>query len=200
MSLAWLNLFSLVSSSILCWFFYIQSAMPMTRAEKDGEKAWDECRRYRRIAGFFVAILLINMILWFWIPVPELNWVLHPNPRIPQFIGTLVLIPFAIILVKALKDAGRESFEPTRETRLYGGIYNYIRHPQLLGRTPLTLVLTMWLNSLFLFIFACVFLGFLVPAIIHYEEKDLVKRFGDSYIQYRERTGAIFPKLRRRED
>jgi protein-S-isoprenylcysteine O-methyltransferase Ste14 len=174
--------------------------MPMTRAEKHGEQAWDDCRRYRRIAGFFVAILLMNMILWYWIPVPDLNWVIHPNFRIPQFIGTMVLIPFAIILVKALKDAGRESFEPTQETKLYGGIYNYIRHPQLLGRTPLTLVLTLWLNSLFLFIFACIFLGFFVPAIIHYEEKDLVKRFGDSYIQYRERTGAIFPKLRRRED
>jgi protein-S-isoprenylcysteine O-methyltransferase Ste14 len=165
----------------------------VTRVEKYGERGWDDCRRYRRIAGFFVAILLINMILWYWIPIPELNLVMHPNPRIPQFIGIIVLIPFAIILQKALKDASRETFEPTQETRLYGGIYNYIRHPQLLGRAPLTLVLTMWLNSLFLFIFACVFLGFFVPGIIYFEEKDLVKRFGGSYIQYRERTGTIIP-------
>ncbi|MFW9795202.1 MAG: methyltransferase family protein [Candidatus Thorarchaeota archaeon] len=177
--------------------FYIQSAMPVTRAEKHGEKAWDDCKRYRKIATFFVLILLVNMFLWYWIPVPELNWVIHPDPRIPQVIGTILTIPFAIILVKALMDAGKESFEPTQETRLYGGIYNHIRHPQLLGRTPLTIVLTMWLNSLFLLIFACLFLGIFVPTIIHYEEKDLVKRFGESYIQYRKRTGAIFPKFRR---
>lgn len=198
--LAWFNLLSLILSSLLSWYFYIQSAMPTIRAEVHGEKAWDDCRRFRKIAGFFVFILLVSMVLWNWFPVPELNWVINADPRIPQFIGTLLLIPFSVILVKSLKDAGRESFEPTRETKLYGGIYNYIRHPQLLGRTPLTIVLTLWLNSLFLLIFSCIFLSFVVPSIIYYEEKDLVKRFGDSYIQYRNQTGAIFPKFRRRKD
>ncbi len=75
------------------------------------------------IAGFLMAILLVNMILWYWIPVPELDWIMHPNPMIPQIIGTVVSIPFTIILVKALKDAGRETFEPIHETLLYGSIY-----------------------------------------------------------------------------
>ncbi|MHA3964640.1 MAG: methyltransferase family protein [Candidatus Thorarchaeota archaeon SMTZ1-45] len=197
MSLAWLNLILLLLSSIICWFFYIQSAMPAIRAEKYGEKAWDDCKKYRRIASFFMLILIANITLWIWIPVPELSWNIHSNPLIPQLLGIAIAIPFSIILAFALKDAGRETFEPKQDTELYDGIYNYIRHPQLLGRTGLTIVLTLWLNSIFLLIFATIFLGIFVPTIIYFEEKDLIKRFGDSYIKYRERTGAIFPKLHR---
>ena len=31
--------------------------------------------------------------------------------------------------------------------------------------------------------------------MIYYEEKDLVRRFGDSYREYQKRTGALFPKF-----
>ena len=31
--------------------------------------------------------------------------------------------------------------------------------------------------------------------MIHYEEIDLVKRFGEKYNEYQKRTGALFPKL-----
>ena len=171
--------------------------MPSIRAEKYGEDAWNDCKRYRRIAGFFVFILMVCMILWYWIPVPELNYTIYPDPLVPLLMGTILAIPFAILLTVALREAGRESFEPTQKTELFSGIYSYIRHPQLLGRTILTLALTMWLNSLFLLIFAGIFLGVLVPTLIHFEEMDLIKRFGDSYIQYRERTGSVIPKFRR---
>lgn len=197
MVLYWANLFSLVFFSILCWFFYIQSAMPSIRAERYGAKAWDDCKRFRIIATLCMMIFLSNMILWLWIPVPALNWVMHPNPIIPIVLGSVVAIPFTLILIKGLIDAGRETFLPDQQTVLYGGIYKYIRHPQILGRIPLTLVLTMWLNSLFLFIFATIFLVILIPTLIHFEEKDLINRFGDSYIKYRDTTGAIFPKIRK---
>jgi hypothetical protein len=31
--------------------------------------------------------------------------------------------------------------------------------------------------------------------VIRYEEKDLVKRFGDAYLECRQRTGALIPKF-----
>jgi protein-S-isoprenylcysteine O-methyltransferase Ste14 len=171
--------------------------MPSLRAEKHGEVAWDECKRDRRIAGIFLFAILIGILLWYWIPVPELNWVIYPDPLFPFLIGLLVAIPFTALLASALREAGRESLEPAQGSTLFSGIYRYIRHPQLLGRSVLTLVLTLWLNSLFLLIFSGLFLSIFVPTIIHFEEKDLVNRFGDSYVQYRKRTGSIFPKLRK---
>ncbi|MFX1484235.1 MAG: methyltransferase family protein [Promethearchaeota archaeon] len=169
------------------------------RSQKYGEKGWDDCKRYRKIAGVFMIILVTNMILWYWIPVPELSWPLYSDSFILIILGIALAVPFTLILVKALKDAGRESFEPSKDTKLYGGIYNYIRHPQLLGRTPLTLVLTMWLNSLFLFVFAAIFLAILVPSLVYFEERDLELRFGESYLQYKERTGAFLPRFQRRK-
>lgn len=34
--------------------------------------------------------------------------------------------------------------------------------------------------------------------MIHYEEKDLVKKYGEKYIEYQKSTGALFPKLRKK--
>ena len=171
--------------------------MPSLRAEKLGEAAWDECKRDRKIAGIFLFAIVIGILLWYWIPVPELDWTIYPDPMIPFLIGLLLAIPFTALLASALREAGRESLEPTQESTLFGGIYRYIRHPQLLGRSVLTMVLALWLNSLFLLIFTALFLSIFVPTIIHFEEKDLINRFGDSYVQYRKRTGIIFPKYRK---
>ncbi|MBN1216177.1 MAG: hypothetical protein JXA99_12145 [Candidatus Lokiarchaeota archaeon] len=36
------------------------------------------------------------------------------------------------------------------------------------------------------------------PIMIYFEEKDLIKRFGEPYKEYKKRTGASFPKLRKK--
>jgi len=41
------------------------------------------------------------------------------------------------------------------------------------------------------------FLVVFIPINIYYEEKDLIRRFGDKYQNYRKQTGALFPKLRK---
>ena len=38
----------------------------------------------------------------------------------------------------------------------------------------------------------------ITPIVIYFEEKDLKKRFGESYFFYRKNTGALIPKLRRK--
>jgi len=35
------------------------------------------------------------------------------------------------------------------------------------------------------------------PIMIHYEEADLIRRFGEQYIEYKKKTGALFPKFRK---
>jgi protein-S-isoprenylcysteine O-methyltransferase Ste14 len=37
-----------------------------------------------------------------------------------------------------------------------------------------------------------------VPIMIHYEEKDLIRRFGEKYREYQKSTGALFPKIRKK--
>jgi protein-S-isoprenylcysteine O-methyltransferase Ste14 len=199
MLIPWLNLISLQVSAFLFAYFAIISVMPVTRAEKYGDKAWKDCYRFRKIMSVFVGIMVLNMILWFWFPVPELAWPLTLNPLIGIIIGIAIVIPSIIILAKALKDGGAEHMKPSQETKMHGGIYNHIRHPGVWGEMPLYISIGFFLNSLFLILWSTIFSILFVVINIHYEERDLVKRFGDVYREYQQRTGALIPKFWRRK-
>ena len=107
---------------------------------------------------------------------------------------------FETIMIKGVVDAGSETLTPSEETKMYGGIYNHIRHPQTVGEMPMFVALAFALNSWFLVLYTFVFIIVYTPLIMYIEEKDLVKRFGDSYRQYQKETGAFFPKLRKRKE
>jgi protein-S-isoprenylcysteine O-methyltransferase Ste14 len=172
--------------------------MPMTREEERGEKAWDECTRLRSISFVFAGIMVLNVIFWLWFPVPELAWVISPDPMFGIIIGIMILIPCFIILGIALRDAGKEMHAPQKDTQLHGGIYKKLRHPGFWGEMPLYVVVALFVNSLFLAIWMTAFVFIFTPIHIYYEEKDLLKRFGEEYAEYRRTTPAIFPGLKRR--
>ncbi|MFX1452263.1 MAG: methyltransferase family protein [Promethearchaeota archaeon] len=169
----------------------------MKRKESKGESAWRECFVFRAIASIFMFIITINMILWIWFPIQGIDWKVHENMWLGIGIGIAITIPGIILMMKGEMDAGKETLKPSAETKLYGGIYNYIRHPQSLGEFPLFIAIGFFVNSWFLIILSGIFIIIYVPIMIHYEEQDLIKRFGESYIQYKDRTGALFPKIRK---
>jgi protein-S-isoprenylcysteine O-methyltransferase Ste14 len=78
---------------------------------------------------------------------------------------------------------------------MYGGIYRYIRHPQSLGEFPIFIALGFFVNSWTIVIIMSIFVFFYVPIMIYYEEKDLIRRFGEKYREYQKNTGALFPKM-----
>ena len=193
--IAWSNFLLINIFTILAWYFYIKSAMPAHLEEKVGEKAWKDCKRFRSFSAVFLSILVIQMILWVWFPIPGLTIIVHPNPLIPILFGVIIAIPLTAILMQGIKDAGKETMSPSQDTELFGGIYKYIRHPQMVGELPWFIIIALFLNSLFLVLYSIFVLMISFPIIIHYEEKDLVKRFGAKYVEYRKRTGCIFPKI-----
>ncbi|MFX0096008.1 MAG: methyltransferase family protein [Candidatus Hodarchaeota archaeon] len=193
--LGWLNFISLNISMLLFAYFSIASVMPVTRAEKRGDKAWKECYWFRIIMSVFVGIMIINMILWIWFPISELAWYVHPNPLIGIGIGAVIVIPCTIILVKALKDGGTEHMKPSKDTEMHKGIYEHIRHPGVWGEMPWYIAIGLFINSLFLALWMTLFVILYTPVYIYFEEKDLVKRFGDSYREYQQQTGALIPRF-----
>ncbi|MFX1319336.1 MAG: methyltransferase family protein [Promethearchaeota archaeon] len=199
-TIAWINIFILNLVTILCWVFYIRSVQPYTRAKKYGESAWKTAKRDRIISGILMSILTFNIILWLWFPIPEFAWPVHPNWLVSIIIGIILACIFTPIWFKGIKDAGKETMEPSPTTELYGGIYNYIRHPQVVGEMPWFIIIPLFLNSMFLVIWSTIMILIVSPLIIYYEEKDLIERFGDRYREYRRRTGAVFPKLMKPKD
>ena len=87
---------------------------------------------------------------------------------------------------------------PYEDTTMHDGIYQYIRHPGALGEMPLYIALAIFLNNWFLVLWMTFFVLIYTPLAIYFEEMDLVKRFGDEYLKYKERTGALIPKIRKK--
>ena len=99
-------------------------------------------------------------------------------------------------MIKGIIDAGSETLTPSKETEMYGGIYKYIRHPQSAGEFPIFIAMGFLVNSWFIVILMFLYNIIYVPIMVYYEEKDLIRRFGDKYVNYQNQTGAIFPKLK----
>ena len=191
------NFISLLVGFFIMAYFYTISIQPMKRAEKRGDRAWNECKNFRSIAGLGEMISIINLILWVWYPLPIVGeWRISTNIWVGILIGISITVPCLIIMMKGAHDAGSETLKPSKDTEMYGGIYNYIRHPQTLGEFPLFPAFAFIFNSWFLVIISTIFIVLYTPIMIHYEESDLVKRFGEKYLQYKQKTGALFPKIR----
>lgn len=192
----WINFLSLLASIFLFCYLYTLSLQPKKRSESRGEGAWKECARFRSIAGLFEFLIVLNTVLWIWFPIPFLEIRIHSNYFVGIIIGLVIMIPGIIITVKGMIDAGSETMKPSDETEMYGGIYDYIRHPQSLGEFPLFVAIGFFTNSWTMVLILTLFVVIYIPIMIHYEEEDLIRRFGDSYRQYQQRTGALIPKLK----
>ncbi|MGY5874255.1 MAG: hypothetical protein RTU30_00790 [Candidatus Thorarchaeota archaeon] len=197
MSLAWVNLVSLIVSGFLFAILSILSTMPITLSERRGEKAWNECRWLRLTSFVFAMIMIVNTILWVWFPVPELVWTTGLDFVTRFFMVAIVSTPSLVICRKAMKDAGEEMNYPLKETKLHGGIYNHVRHPGIWGEMPIYVWVALVVDSLFLVVWMTIYIVLYSGINIYFEEIDLVKRFGTEYEEYRERTGMLIPKWKK---
>jgi protein-S-isoprenylcysteine O-methyltransferase Ste14 len=179
-------------------YLYLLSIQPVKRAEKYSEKAWNDCKKLRSVGGIFELIAVINLIMWIWFPLPVVDsWIISSNIWVGIIIGICIFVPCCIIMFLGIYAAGSETLSPSKDTEMYGGIYKYIRHPQTLGEFPIFVSLSFMFNSWFMVLITSLFIILYVPIMIHYEEKDLIRRFGDKYRKYQKTTGVLFPKLKK---
>ena len=190
-----INFISMHIFVILFALTSILSTLPITLSERWGDRAWKRCYYLRQFCFIAIFVVIINAILWIWFPIPVLTWPISWSPHIPMVISIVIAIPFSLIMFKAMKDGGKEHAAPYKDTKMHKGIYNHIRHPGALGEMPLYIALGFFLNSWFLVFWMIAFVVIYTPVAIYFEEMDLVKRFGEDYLEYKKRTGAIYPKV-----
>lgn len=96
-----------------------------------------------------------------------------------------------------LKLLGRSRDAP--ELELFGthrlethGVYAWVRHPMLVGGLLFLLTSGPSLNNL---VYTVLYAAYMVVGG-YYEERRMVRVFGDEYLRYRQRVGAFFPRLR----
>ena len=191
---AWINFAVLIFASILLLYFYVLSARPAAQEKVIGPRAYQRCFYYRLIASAFELLITANYILYHFFPLATPLPDRFPWPWwISLVIAALIGIPATTLMLIGVRDAGEEAMRPKKEHTMYGGIYTKIRHPQAVGEVFLFAVIGLLLNSPFLTLFSLIYFPILALMCIA-EEQDLMLRYGDSYVEYCQRTGAFWPK------
>ena len=72
------------------------------------------------------------------------------------------------------------------------GVYRWVRHPMLTAGLAFLLTSGPSLNNL---IYTAMYATYMVIGA-YYEERRMIRLFGDDYIDYKRRVGAFFPRLR----
>jgi len=193
----WMNLFVLIFSAALFLAFYIRSVSPAQLERKMGEISYSKCKTYRIIAGVFEGITVVNYVVYFFYPLPIGFPLTFPwEWWISVIFGFFILVPSLYIMIIGVKDAGEETLEPKKEHGLYTGIYEKVRHPQAIGESVLWFSIALFLNSPFLVLFSFAWIPIFYIMCIT-EERDLIIRFGQPYLDYRNRVGFLIPKKKR---
>jgi len=143
-----------------------------------------------------VIIIFIFLAVWF---SDTFRWLYSTlfNDFVPLFVRLLLGTAIAIPALNFTRQGIRSVFVKKRERPMVirEGVFSLVRHPIYLGAilSYLSLVLySLSLVCLFLWILITAFYGYLA----RYEEKALVRFFGDAYVQYQKDVPMLFPKIR----
>ena len=190
----WLNFIVLIVSSILFLYFYVKSVSPAQLEKTMGEIAYHKCKTYRIIAGAFEGITIINYVVYIFYPLPlGLPLTLPWDYLLSLVMAFVIIIPSAYLMIIGMRDAGQETLEPKKEHTLYTGIYDKVRHPQAIGEAVLWFPFALWFNSPFLVLYSFIWIP-IFYIMCWAEERDLIVRYGQPYLDYRDRVGFLIPK------
>ncbi len=192
--MAWINLLILLLTTALTLYYYVKSVGPAALEQKIGPLAYAKCTRYRTVSAIFMTLAGVNYVVYAFYPIPLPLPQSFPWPYwVSALIAVVIAAPSGILFVRGMMDAGEETMLVKKEHKLYGGIYQKIRHPQAAGEVWYWWVIAFLCNSPFLVIYSIIWLP-----IFHWmslaEEHDLIIRYGNDYKSYMEHTGMYFPK------
>ncbi|MHA1728678.1 MAG: methyltransferase family protein [Promethearchaeota archaeon] len=154
------------------------------------------------IGGICVMILIPFFSIWFSTNVNELldfpDIVIFPYNIVISFILLGIGLFWAVWSNIVLFKIGKGSSIPTKLTQtkklVIKGPYKYSRNPMVFGYILFLIGLGFLFNLLFLIIVFPPLISILLLVYIKgREEKDLVKRFGESYRNYKKKVSVIIP-------
>jgi protein-S-isoprenylcysteine O-methyltransferase Ste14 len=188
------NIIVLGLATLLFAVFYVLSIQPAKLEERIGEVSYARCTTYRTIASILEAVIFFSYVIFYFLPSPilgELPW----RRWISILIALVIGVPALVIMFKGIMDSGQEGLSPSKKHKMFGGIYNRVRHPQTVGGVLLWFAIAIGSHSSFLVLYSCVWIP-IYGVACHLEEADLVRRYGQAYEAYQKRVGMFLPRSR----
>ena len=166
----------------------------MTAAQGHPEKL-----RRRVVALFFLGLLLMVVLAlgigWGcedWGKV-RLGW-LNQAGGGALTLGGLALVVWSVRIQYTL-GKGTPAPKVATQSLVMQGPYAYTRNPMTLGALCMYLGIGVWMGSgVFIGLTVIVFSGLLTFILIH-ETRELSERFGEEYLEYKNRTPFLLPRL-----
>jgi protein-S-isoprenylcysteine O-methyltransferase Ste14 len=149
--------------------------------------------------------LALFLLFWQWRPIPNRIWTVD-DPLMAGTISSLYWIGWTVVFVSTFltnhfeflglsqvfaRFFNRKHPAPIFKTHLF---YKYVRHPLYLG-----LLLAFWATPTMTgghLLFALATTSYILAGI-QFEERDLIRTFGEEYRSYRQRVGMLLPIHRR---
>lgn len=171
---------------------------PIRKAQRGDQKS------VQRITTQEKTLLGLLWLSMFMVPViyAATNWLDFANYTLPiwaGWLGVALLVGALVVFWRSHADLGL-NWSPSLEIRekhelITRGIYSVIRHPmyasQWLWVTAQPLLLQNWAAG---FLNLAVFIPFYFLRVKE-EEQLMLEQFGDDYRSYKQKVGAIFPKI-----
>lgn len=156
----------------------------------------------RRASRAKTTVWIVSIVGWailaYWLKSNyQLFFVQQFSTSVSMFFGIALLVIAAVIEIVSAKALDRKrilgssEFEKSEDKLITAGIYKYARHPRYVEH-PLWFVglgLTFGYTSMLLFALY-LFIAFTITA--HFEEQELIKRYGEEYLNYKKKTPAFF--------
>lgn len=130
---------------------------------------------------------------------PWLDFANYDLPFYVNVLGTILLIPTAILFYRSHKDLGQNwsvSLEIREEHSLVtNGIYKYIRHPMYTAIWLWVVCQALLLQNYIAGLAGLISFGILYFLRIDKEEHMMEKQFGEAYKAYKQKTKRLIPNL-----
>lgn len=150
--------------------------------------------------GIIVGLVLMVVLPYFAYQLNEyFNLQVFDNP-VSNIIGAaLILLGVGLFIYcsKIFKVLGKGTpvpIEPPKKI-VQQGLYKYVRNPMYWGYFALVFGQAFFFGATLLFAYAVIFTIATHLYVVFFEERNLKRRFGDSYIQYTKQIPRWIPKV-----
>ncbi len=188
---------------IVLWlaFGLLHSIFAATRFKRPFKAAMKGNFKYYRIIYSVFAAISLTAILWYHDSINTAF--LWNNSTLEKTVAVIFFVPAIIIMSLCVKKyfmdlSGVDVFvkgRPIQPLHLEtGGMHRFVRHPLYFGTLLFVWCIFLWQPSISNFISSTCLTSYTLLGI-YFEERKLVKEFGDEYVAYSRRVPMLVPGI-----